>query len=93
LSSGNYFYINELNISLLKHKTPEIFNTDQESQYSDNAFTVGLKDHGVQISMNCKGRCMDNSFISRLWGSKSRKDIPGEICNQSVITLSVLTIL
>ena len=55
---------------LRKHETPEIFNTDQRAQYTGKAFTGALKDHGVQISMNGKGRCMDNIFIERrLWRS------------------------
>jgi len=54
---------------LRKHKTPEIFNTDQGVQYTGKAFTGALKDHGVQISMDGKGRCMDNIFIERLWRS------------------------
>ena len=52
-----------------KHKTPEIFNTYQGVQYTGKAFTGALKDHGVQISMDGKGRCMDNIFIERLWRS------------------------
>ena len=46
-----------------------IFNTDQGAQYTGKAFTGALKDHGVQISMDGKGRCMDNIFIERLWRS------------------------
>ena len=56
--------------ALRKYKTPEIFNTHQGAQYTGKAFTGGLKDHGVQISMDDgKGRCMDNIFIERLWRS------------------------
>ena len=39
------------------------------TQYTGKAFTGALKDHGVQISMDGKGRCMDNTFIERLWRS------------------------
>jgi putative transposase len=46
-----------------------IFNTDQGTQYSGNAFTGALKDHGVQISMDGIGRCMGDIFIERLWRS------------------------
>ena len=63
------FCVNALKSALRKHKPPEIFNTDQGSQYTGNAFTSALKDHGVQISMDGKGRCMDNIFIERLWRS------------------------
>jgi len=57
------FCVNALKSALRRHKTPEIFNTDQGAQYTGKAFTGGLKDHGVQISMDGKGRCMDNIFI------------------------------
>ena len=63
------FCVNALKSALCKHKTPEIFNTDQGAQYTGKAFTCELKDHGVQISMDGKGRCMDNIFIERLWRS------------------------
>jgi transposase InsO family protein len=53
--------------ALRRYKTPEIFNTDQGAQYTSKAFTGALKDHGVQISMNGNGGCMDNIFIERLW--------------------------
>ena len=52
------FCVNALKSALRRHKTPEIFNTDQGSQYTGKAFTSGLKDHGVQISMDGKGRCI-----------------------------------
>ena len=63
------FCVNALKSALRKHQTPEIFNTDQEAQYTGKAFTGTLKNHGVQISMDGKGRCMDNIFIERLWRS------------------------
>ena len=61
------FCVNALKSALRKHQTPEIFNTDQGAQNTGKAFTGALKDHGVQISMDGKGRCMDNIFIERLW--------------------------
>jgi putative transposase len=63
------FCVNALKSALRKHQTPEIFNTDQGAQYTGKAFTGTLKNHGVQISMDGKGRCMDNIFIERLWRS------------------------
>ena len=71
------FCVNALKSALRKHQTPVIFNTDQGAQYTGKAFTGTLKYHGVQISMDGKGRCMDNIFIERLWRSKERKDLPG----------------
>jgi len=63
------FCVNALKSALRKHQTPVIFNTDQGAQYTGKAFTGALKDHGVQISMDGKVRCMDNIFIERLWRS------------------------
>jgi putative transposase len=63
------FFVNALKSALRKHQTPEIFNTDQGAQYIGKAFTGALKDHYVQISIDAKGRCMDNIFIERLWRS------------------------
>lgn len=51
----------------LKIGKPEIFNTDQGSQFTSEAFTGVLVDQGVQISMDGKGRALDNIFVERLW--------------------------
>ena len=48
---------------------PEIFNTDQGSQFTSDRFTQTLLDQGIQISMDGKGRALDNVFIERLWRS------------------------
>ena len=48
---------------------PEIFNTDQGSQFTSFEFTAVLKNASVAISMDGRGRCMDNIFIERLWRS------------------------
>jgi putative transposase len=48
---------------------PEIFNTDQGSQYTAATFTGRLADRGIQISMDGRGRWLDNVFIERLWRS------------------------
>jgi len=63
------FCVNALKSALRKHNSPEIFNTDQGSQYTSKAFTGTLEKKGVRISMDGKGRCMDNIFIERLWRS------------------------
>ena len=47
--------------------TPEIFNTDQGSQFTSKDFTGTLKEHDIKISMDGRGRCQDNIFIERLW--------------------------
>jgi len=54
---------------------PEIFNTDQGSQFTSEEWTGRLKEWGVQISMDGRGRWMDNVFIERLWRSLKYEDI------------------
>ena len=52
-----------------RYGRPQIFNTDQGSQFTSIEFTAVLKDAGVAISMDGRGRCIDNIFIERLWRS------------------------
>ena len=63
------FCVEALDEALALHETPEIFNADQGSQFTSFDFTSVLKDHGIKISMDGKGRWMDNVFIERLWRS------------------------
>jgi putative transposase len=63
------FCVAALQAAMAEHARPEIFNTDQGSQFTSFAFTGTLKDAGVAISMDGRGRCMDNIFIERLWRS------------------------
>jgi putative transposase len=63
------FCLEALNEALAKYGQPEIFNTDQGSQFTSLAFTDVLKRAGVAISMDGRGRYMDNIFIERLWRS------------------------
>ncbi len=58
-----------LNEALARHGRPEIFNTDQGSQFTSFNFTGAFKDAGVATSMDGRGCCMDNIFIERLWRS------------------------
>jgi len=62
------FCCSVLNEALLAGK-PEIFNTDQGSQFTSDAFTDALKKHEIRISMDGKGRATDNIFVERLWRS------------------------
>ena len=55
--------------ALARHGQPEIFNTDQGSQFTSLDFTGVLKNASIRISMDGRGRCMDNIFIERLWRS------------------------
>jgi putative transposase len=57
------------NAMTLTGRKPRIFNTDQGSQFSSAEWTSELKQNGIQISMDGKGRWMDNVFIERLWRS------------------------
>ena len=63
------FCIEALNEALARYGRPEIFNTDQGSQFTSLDFTGALGDAGVAISMDGRGRYMDNIFIERLWRS------------------------
>ena len=51
------------------YPTPEIFNTDQGAQFTADQWVCGLKENGIQISMDGKGRAIDNIFIERFWRS------------------------
>ena len=61
--------------AIVEHGTPTIFNTDQGSQFTSDVFTQVLREHNVQISMDGKGRAIDNIFIERLWRSVKYEDI------------------
>ena len=63
------FCVEALEAALARHGKPEIFNSDQGSQFTSLAFTQVLKDAGVKISMDGRGRWMDNVMIERLWRS------------------------
>ena len=61
------FCIEALEEALKNHGRPEIFNTDQGSQFTSLEFTQKLKDNEIRISMDGKGRWVDNVFVERLW--------------------------
>jgi len=63
------FCVEALKEAMALYGKPEIFNTDQGSQFTSNDFTEVLKTGGVKISMDGKGRCIDNVFIERFWRS------------------------
>ena len=63
------FCVQALKEAIFLYGIPEIFNTDQGSQFTSSSFTNILKDHGIKISMDGKGRWIDNVFIERLWRS------------------------
>lgn len=61
--------------ALRSHGKPEIFNSDQGSQFTSDAFTGVLLDAGIAISMDGPGRALDNIFVERLWRSVKYEDI------------------
>jgi putative transposase len=69
------FCVAALHEALCTYGRPEIFNTDQGSQFTSEDFTQVLKDAGVRISMDGKGRWRDNVFIERLWRSLKYEEV------------------
>ena len=69
------FCIEALEEALQRFGAPDIFNTDQGSQFTSEAFTGVLKDQGINISMDGKGRWVDNVFVERLWRSVKYEDV------------------
>jgi putative transposase len=69
------FCVAALEEALLRHGKPKIFNTDQGSQFTSAAFTGKLEAAAIAISMDGRGRFMDNIFIERLWRSIKYEEV------------------
>jgi putative transposase len=69
------FCVETLEEALAKHGKPEIFNTDQGSQFTGSAFTGVLKAQNIKISMDGKGAWRDNVFVERLWRSVKYEEV------------------
>jgi putative transposase len=69
------FCIEALNEAINRYGAPEIFNSDQGAQFTSTAFTDVLKQHNIRISMDGKGRWIDNVFIERLWRSVKYEEV------------------
>jgi putative transposase len=69
------FCIEALEEAQAKWGTPEIFNTDQGAQFTATAFTDVLREGGIKISMDGKGRCRDNIFVERLWRTVKYEEV------------------
>lgn len=69
------FCIETLDEALSSHGRPDIFNTDQGAQFTSEAFTERLKENGIAISMDGKGRWRDNVFVERLWRSIKYEEV------------------
>jgi putative transposase len=75
ITMDSEFCVSALERALRCHGTPLIFNTDQGAQYTSHEFTQALKDKEIKISMDGKGRAMDNIMIERLWRSVKYEEI------------------
>ena len=69
------FCVSALEEALAKYGAPDIFNTDQGSQFTSFAFTNLLRENGIRISMDGRGRWLDNVFIERLWRSLKYENV------------------
>lgn len=69
------FCLDAVQEALTRYGTPDIFNTDQGSQFTSLEFTGLLKDHGIQISMDGTGCWRDNVFVERLWRSVKYEEV------------------
>ena len=69
------FCVEALEEALARYGKPEIFNTDQGSQFTSLAFTGLLADNGIAISMDGKGAWRDNVFIERVWRSVKYEEV------------------
>ena len=69
------FCTEALEEAIRRFGVPEIFNTDQGSQFTSEAFIGILKAHGIRISMDGRGRWLDNVFVERLWRSVKYEDV------------------
>jgi putative transposase len=69
------FCVETLEDALARHGKPDIFNTDQGSQFTGSAFTSVLADNGIAISMDGKGAWRDNVFVERLWRSVKYEEV------------------
>jgi putative transposase len=69
------FCTEALEEAIMRYGIPEIFNSDQGSQFTSEKFTGILNTHGISISMDGRGRWMDNVFVERLWRSVKYEDV------------------
>jgi putative transposase len=69
------FCIEAVEEAIQRHGKPEIFNTDQGSQFTSQEFVGVIQSHGIQVSMDGKGRWVDNVFVERLWKSVKYEEV------------------
>jgi putative transposase len=75
ISMSTDFCIEALEEAVARYGTPEIFNTDQGSQFTSHEFTAALNAHSIAISMDGKGAWRDNVFVERLWKTIKYEEI------------------
>ena len=75
ISMDTSFCLDAVEEAVARFGAPRIFNTDQGSQFTSEAFTGLLKQHGIQISMDGKGCWRDNVFVERLWKSVKYEEV------------------
>ena len=69
------FCVEALQEALSRFEKPDIFNTDQGAQFTGDSFTKALRSAGIAISMDGKGRCIDNVFVERVWRSLKYEEV------------------
>ena len=74
-SMDSSFCVDALEEAIHRYGKPEIFNTDQGSQYTSEDFTAVLKENNIKISMDGKGAWRDNVFVERLWRSVKYEEV------------------
>jgi len=67
--------VETLQMAVERHGRPEIFNSDQGSQFTSSEFTDELLRHSIRISMDGRGRCLDNAKMERFWWALKYEDI------------------
>ncbi len=75
------FCVEALEEAIARYGAPEVFNTDQGAQFTSEAFTSALKAHGVRISMDGKGRWLDNAYVERFWRSLKQEEVYRRACD------------
>ena len=75
ISLDTLFCVEALQEALARHGQPEIFNTDQGVQFTSGVFLAALESRGVRVSMDGRGRYLDNIFIERLWRSLKYEEV------------------
>lgn len=75
ITMDSAFCIEAVEEAVARYGKPDIFNSDQGSQFTSSEFTKVLQDHGIKISMDGKGAWRDNVFVERLWKSVKYEEV------------------